>query len=130
MTQNERTNEDVDYRHRHIDIDINKKERRFYIPQYFQTKMILLEDILQREGISLSAWFRRQAEEYVRLHEPGNPQQRIDTIIKLGKAYRAVPLCECGVKATRRVVTTRNATLYCCSLHMPKDVERYKELKP
>jgi len=126
---NERTNEDVDYSHSHIAIAISPKVKRFYVPQYFQPKMKLLEAILKREGVTLSAWIRRQTEEYVRLHEPGNPQQRIDTIMKLGKAYRAVPLCSCGRKGSRRVVTTRNATVYCCSLHMPHDVLRWKEVK-
>ena len=124
--ENERTNEDVDYRHRHIAIAISSKSRRFYIPQHLEITFTRLEAILKREGSSVSRWIQRNAVDYVRLHEPGNPQQRIDTIIKLGKAYRAVPLCSCGLKATRRVVTTRNTTVYCCSLHMPKDVERYK----
>ena len=90
----------VEYRHRHIDIDITKKrkkERRFYIPQSFEFTFGTFLEILHREGCSLSKWLREEIESYVRLHEPGNPQQRLDIIMKLGKAYHA-PSKICGFK--------------------------------
>jgi len=45
---------------------------RFYIrdPNLFEK----LREILDREGKSLSEWIHEQARDYVRRHEPGNPQ--------------------------------------------------------
>jgi len=108
---------------------VSKNEKRdIYIPDYYLPTLKKLREILKREGKTLSEWIRDHAIEYVRLHEPGNPQQRIDTIMKLGKAYRAVPFCKCGKKASRKVTTTRNAIIYCCGLHMPHDALRWKEM--
>jgi hypothetical protein len=93
---------EAEYVYRHIDIDISdkkrrKRERRFYVPASFEHTFDLLQTILKREGSSLSRWVRDNAESYVRLHEPGNPQQRLDVIMKLGKAYHA-PKPICGFK--------------------------------
>jgi hypothetical protein len=42
----------------------------------------------------MSKFVMEKLAEYVRLHEPGNPQQRLDVVLKLGKAYHAPgPLC-------------------------------------
>ncbi len=88
------------YRHRHIDIDIldkrkekKRKERRFYVPDRYQILFEKLEAILKREESSLSEWIRDQAEPYVRLHEPGNPQQRLDIILIDKKSYKAPKFC-------------------------------------
>lgn len=136
----EETNDGETYRHRHIDIDIlntntntnvRKKERRFYVPVILEFTFQRLEKILAREGSSISHWIQQNAINYVRLHEPGNPQQRIDTILKNGQAYRAKPLCSCGALATRKVHLVNNETVFCCSRHMPKrGVKHFKELKP
>lgn len=94
---------EIEYRHRHIDIDIEtrdkrkSRERRFYIPASFENTFDLLQTILKREHSNFSQWVRDNAESYVRLHEPGNPQQRLDTILRLGKAYHA-PSRICGFK--------------------------------
>jgi len=91
---------EIEYRHRHIDIDIRhrkKKERRFYVPASFENTFNLLQTILKREHSNFSQWVRDNAESYVRLHEPGNPQQRLDMILRLGKAYHA-PSRICGFK--------------------------------
>jgi hypothetical protein len=53
-----------------------------------------LRDIAQREGRSIAQIVREQVETYVRLHEPGNPQQRLDTIVRLGKKYVAPKVCD------------------------------------
>jgi len=98
---------EIEYRHRHIDIDIERREkrksreRRFYIPSSFENTFDLLQTILKREGSNFSRWVRDNAESYVRLHEPGNPQQRLDTILRLGKAYHA-PSRICGFKDCMR----------------------------
>ncbi len=42
----------------------------------------------------MSKFFVEKLEEYQRLHEPGNPQQRLDVVLKIGKAYHAPnPIC-------------------------------------
>src|SRR4030043_317351 len=97
---------EIEYRHRHIDIDIRhrkKKERRFYIPASFENTLDMLQNILKRENSNLSQWIRDNAESYVRVHEPGNPQQRLDTIMALGKAYHS-PSKICGFKDCLRDV--------------------------
>ena len=60
-----------------------------------------LKVILKREKKSFSSWVLENAESYVRLHEPGNPQQRLDMIMRLGKAYHA-PSRICGFKDCMR----------------------------
>jgi hypothetical protein len=57
----------------------------------------------KREGKHISNIIAEYLEQYVRLHEPGNPQQRLDTILKLGKAYHA-PSPVCGFKDCMRDV--------------------------
>lgn len=119
-----------EYVHVHRYIDIEDKQGKFYIPKNQQLTFKKLREILRRERKSLSAWILDNAVSYVRLHEPGNPQQRIDIILKNGQAYRAVPLCGCGALATREVHLTSNESVFCCSRHMPKHhVKFFKELK-
>jgi len=57
-----------------------------------------IRDILRREGKSLSDFIWEQIESYVRLHEPGNPQQRIDRFINHDKPYIAPVKCGFGSK--------------------------------
>jgi hypothetical protein len=105
-TTNERTNEptnnQIDYRHRHIDIDISSeslsRERRFYVPKDFEQTMKELDKILNREGSNISRWIRSQAQKYVNLHSPGNPQQTIQRFVEGKKAYIASDPCffNCG----------------------------------
>jgi hypothetical protein len=49
-----------------------------YVPGDMQPTLKKLREILDREGKSVSAWFREQAVDYVREHEPGNPQKRLE----------------------------------------------------
>jgi hypothetical protein len=77
-----------------VQIYINKHRRGIYES---------LQEILKRDGKSFSSWVLDYAQDYVRLHEPGNPQQRLDTILKLGKAYHA-PSPICGFKDCLRDV--------------------------
>jgi hypothetical protein len=78
-----------------------KNHSTFYFPESFQNTFDLLHTILKREGSNFSQWTRDNAESYVRVHEPGNPQQRLDTILRLGKAYHA-PSRICGFKDCMR----------------------------
>jgi tRNA-dihydrouridine synthase len=54
-----------------------------------------LKQIAKREGRPVAEVVRELVEGYVRLHEPGNPQQRLDVVLKTGKAYHAPsPICQ------------------------------------
>jgi len=78
-----------------------KRKLTLYIPE---TSRLLIDNartVLKREGKSISNFLVEQLESYCRLHEPGNPQQRLDTILKLGKAYHA-PCRVCGFKNCMR----------------------------
>ena len=73
----------------------NKKHKTFYIKPECQITITKLAEILEREGKSVSQWILDNAESYVRLHEPGNPQQTLTYIIKNGKPYRARTPSDC-----------------------------------
>ena len=78
----------------------DEKHKRLVQVYVNRTSSLLYENlksILKREKKSFSSWVLENAESYVRLHEPGNPQQRLDTILRLGKAYHA-PSRVCGFK--------------------------------
>jgi hypothetical protein len=112
--------------HVYMSMSISRKRhkvRRFYVPDAFEDTFKTFEEILAREKKSLSSWLRDNAEHYVRLHEPGNPQQRIDIIMKLGKAYHAEsPIC--GFKDCLRdsvgigLFLPQKKTYNVCALHM------------
>jgi hypothetical protein len=74
-----------------------------YVPVTKQLLVTNIKTILKREGSSVSRFVMDKFEEYYRLHEPGNPQQRLDIILKLGKAYHA-PKPICGFKDCLRDV--------------------------
>jgi len=66
---------------------------QLYIPDEFQPTLSKFIETLEREGCSVSRWFREQAEQYVNLHSPGNPQQTLDRIIEIGKPCIAPQPC-------------------------------------
>jgi hypothetical protein len=51
------------------------------------------KETAKREGKTMSQLIREFLEQYVQLHEPGNPQQRLDTIVRLGKKYVSPKVC-------------------------------------
>jgi len=103
--------ESREYNYRHITIsekrEFSKAKRYQILHLYVKKSRLLLHDqmqrIMQREGKSFSEFLWDAVESYVRLHEPGNPQQRLDVIMKLGKAYHA-PNPICGFKDCLRDV--------------------------
>jgi hypothetical protein len=102
-----------------------------YVPVAKQRLVSNIKDILKREGSSVSRFMIEKFEEYYRLHEPGNPQQRLDTIMKLGKAYHA-PKPICGFKHCLRDIVgvgvyLPNGKEYgLCTIHL----DEAKELGP
>lgn len=134
--------ESIEYGHGHMDIDIDidigrgrhrkrkGKVRRFYVPVKFENTFDMLQSILKREGSNFSIWVRDQTERYVRLHEPGNPQQRIDTIIQLGKPYVAGQCGDCNDKAIYEAVLGTKR-VFLCSFHFSRKKHKltgWKEL--
>jgi hypothetical protein len=69
--------------------------KSFYWSKQEDAKRLWQEfkEIGKREGKPISQLFREFVEQYVQLHEPGNPQQRLDTIVRLGKKYVSPKLC-------------------------------------
>jgi len=65
-----------------------------YVPPVKKDMVKKGKEILKREGKTLSQWFLEQLEQYVNLHSPGNPQQRLDVIVKSGKPYTAPKTCK------------------------------------
>lgn len=110
---------------------MTNRKLTLYIPEASSLLIENMKTILEREDKSLSKFFIEQAETYYRLHEPGNPQQRLDTIIRLGKAYHA-PMRICGYKDCMRdsvavALFVPNQTEYAlCQLHY---IEAQQNLK-
>ena len=70
---------------------VSKNEKRdIYIPTYYVPTLKKLKAILRREGKTLSEWIRDHATEYVRLHEPGNPQQLLPRLLDGKDPYHAL----------------------------------------
>jgi len=95
------------------------KERRFYVPESFERIIEKMEKILKREGSNLSKWIRQNIEEYVRRHEPGNPQQRIERY-KDGDAkpfISAKGCAYCNRDATRALRWKKDRLVPLCKLH-------------
>ena len=76
-----------------------------FVPTWEKFMTICKRDRTENNQSSGSKHIRDFIEEYVRLHEPGNPQQRIDIISKLERPYRAHGCFDCGTKKV--VVETR-----------------------
>ncbi len=74
-----------------------KRKLTLYIPEHSRLLVDNARTVLKREHKNLSNFLIEQLQSYYRLHEPGNPQQRLDTIMRLGKAYHA-PSRICGFK--------------------------------
>jgi len=100
------------------------KERRFYVPESFERILSQMEEILKREGSNLSKWIRQTIAEYVRQHEPGNPQQRLERYKdKDAKAYVAPKTCGfCHRDATELLRFKPNCAL------VPLCLEHYRLL--
>jgi hypothetical protein len=54
----------------------------FYAPQAFRPIWEKFKKIAKREGLSSSQLLRRIIEDYVRLHDPGNPQRPITAFVE------------------------------------------------
>jgi len=90
------------------------KQKHFYVPPDWEKILEDLEEILKREHKTFSQWVRDQVKPYVELHRPGNPQQRIDTIMRIGHAYRAESCCICAKQAEVQAFTKQGLTLLYC----------------
>jgi hypothetical protein len=84
-----------------------------YVPEEMKGLVKKAKEVFKRENKSLSEYLLNCLSGYVKLHEPGNPQQRLDTIIKIGKAYRAGCCVDCGRPAEMQVFKEKEDFLYC-----------------
>lgn len=97
----------------------------FYAPEEFKTNIWKkFKRICTAEGTSASDKIRDMVEDYVRLHESGNPQTRIDVIAKLGKPYRANACMDCGKKPKYEAVI-KGVKVFLCEIH--KDKRKQKD---
>lgn len=105
------------------------RERRFYVSHEFEPTLQKLMEILKRDSKSLSQWIREHAVEYVRVHEPGNPQQTLTRILKSSKAYRA-PDCSfanCKKSSVGQVVNVKSGKkFWVCMFHRKNALESGK----
>lgn len=96
------------------------KERRFYVPESFERILEKMEEILRRDGSNLSKWIRHSITEYVRLHGPGNPQQRLeryeDPDAKAYVAPRGCGFCHADATGVLRFVP-KNMLVPVCPTH-------------
>lgn len=90
-----------------------RKTTSLYISERFRPTYEKLLEILERENRSVNQWFEDFATPYVRLHEPGNPQQRLDVISDLGKSYRANACFDCQGKPGYKVFLKDKPVLVC-----------------
>ena len=66
----------------------------FYCPDSFQPTWEAFKKICQREGESMSDKIRDFIENYVRIHEPGNPQWTMERFSEKSQKPREVPAPE------------------------------------
>ncbi len=70
----------------------------FYGTDDFKIVWKKFKVIAKRENSSASAKIREYVEGYVKLHDEGNPQLRIDVTLDLEKPYRANRCLDCKKK--------------------------------
>jgi hypothetical protein len=111
-----------EYTYTYIRTRTRTRKLTLYVPPQSRLLLENAKATLKREGKSISNFLFEQLESYYRLHEPGNPQQRLDTILKIGKAYHA-PGRICGFKDCMRdaigvaLYIPRNEEYGYCSVH-------------
>ena len=92
--------------------------KAFYFPKASEHLFRKFKEIADREGRSMSEILEELVRDYVRIHEPGNPQTRLDVI--LGITKDPVPRCsECGDPA-ERVYRLRGLSVFRCKEHRMK----------
>ena len=87
-----------------------------YYPEEKKRILDKASEILKRDESSLSKFLIKKAEEHVRLHEPGNPQQVLENY---GKPYIAPKTChiqQCPNPAVK-VMEFRGRLFACCEEH-------------
>lgn len=126
----ENNNNNKQNMHIHTYTYTHHKRFNIYLPETFQPTYSKLKKILRREGTSISEWFRKQAEEYVRRHDPGNPQQILERFVKHRRPYFAPAKCSlkpCGREAVVVAEWKDGRRYYVCSVHLETVVKRSKD---
>ena len=101
-----------------------------YIPEEFKSQWKKFVEICKRDNSSAGEKIRDYVATFVRLHDPGNPQQLIVTFLKGEKAYVAPKCFVCGAGATCFVVNLQNQKRYpACQQHEKAALESGKWTK-
>lgn len=96
---------------------------RFYVPETFRKVLEKFREIAEREGRSASEILRELIREYVRRHEPGNPQRTLDPVLEEEGYEESSPCCSyCAKEATYRCFLQKERFgvclgVYCCDVH-------------
>jgi len=96
--------------------------RTLYIPELFLPVWTKFIEICDREGSSGSEKIREYVRDYVREHEPGNPQRLLDPVLKRG-SYEDRPICSfCEEMAAFKIFITDSVeeptrARYACKTH-------------
>jgi len=106
---NKRENTTQKYDHDHMIIRISNNVREppnnvghlhLYVPKEFSEIVKKAKKIARREGRSISKLVMDLLRDYVRRHEPGNPQLSITRFVDSPKP--SSPVCRCGKPAAYR----------------------------
>ena len=92
---------------------IHPEVRSIYVPDELQSVWTAYQEIVKREGKTVSEAIVEYVCEYTRMHAPGNPQQRLDTIMDLGRAYRSDQCNMCERKPVFKAFLGKKSVLLC-----------------
>jgi len=104
----------------------NPNRVELYVPEEKKRLIKIAKKLLEKEGKTLSNFFIERLEEYVRLHEAGNPQQTLTHLFKNGKPYRAPSQCGCG-RLAEYWFFAENIKLKVCKVCLQSLKMRYSE---
>jgi len=91
--------------------------KAIYIPPEIEHTWKKFKEICQREGTGPSEKIREYIVEYVRIHEPGNPQVQIASFLPGGPSLAVTALPECP---KRLWVKAKTQEIYCARDSMLK----------
>ena len=97
---------------------VNPYQLNLYIPERHREAVQRAKELMKKEGESLSRKVVQYLIDYVRMHEPGNPQLRLDRVLEEGGPRG--PVCAvCGMPA-RYQVNSPGGRLFRCRHHRPR----------
>ena len=123
----EREDYDGEYAHTHMRIRIlnniresqnNVGRLHIYVPQEYATIVKKAREIARREGRSLSSLIMQLLRDYVKVHEPGNPQLPLTRFVEGAERDKSVCSVEgCNNKA-QFIVFLDHRKMRLCEKHL------------